>query len=176
MLTRPEVIDLHAVAHPVPAIRQVGFALDHPYVELCWGGLLGPSSVSFLRHCVWHWQDERPARLSTADLAAELGLGRGVGPNSPLWHTIGRLEHFRLARHDPHGTAIEVFTRVPPVTPARLRRLPQWVRGRHDRLYGAQLEAVRRHSDDDPPLQARMAERLDKVARNPTPNKASLGR
>ncbi len=176
MLTRPEVIDLHPAAHPAPDIRRAGFLLDHPYIEQCWGPLIGPSSVSFLRHCVWHWQDERPARLSTADLAAELGLGRGVGPNSVLWRTIGRLEHFRFARHEPYGAGLEVFTRVPPVTPDRLSRLPQWVRGRHVRLNGERLEAVGRQIDGDPPVQARMAARLDHMARNPTPNNASLTR
>ena len=176
MLTRPEVIDLHPVDHPAQDARRLGFPLDHPYVELCWGPLVGPSSVSFLRHCVWHWQDERPARLAAADLAAELGLGRGAGPHSVLWRTISRLEYFRFARQDAYGTGLEVFTRVPPVTPDRLRRLPQWVRGCHDRLYGAHIEALGRHTGDDPPVQARMAGRLDHMARNRPPSNASLGR
>lgn len=43
------VIRFHGVPHPEPRIRQVGFSLDHPYVEQCWTPVLGPTSVLLLR-------------------------------------------------------------------------------------------------------------------------------
>lgn len=172
MTITPEVIDLHPAAHPVPAFRQFGFPLDHPYVEQCWRPLIGPSSVSFLRQCIWHWQDGTPARVTTSDLAAELGLGRGTGTNSPLWRTIQRLDHFRPARLRVGQVAeLEVFTRVPPVESYRLDRLPRCVRGRHDHHCGARLEAIARQAEDGPPPHVRMAERLDRMTHNPSAHK-----
>ncbi len=97
MTTTPEVIDLHAVPHPVAPVRRAGFALDDPYLEQCWTPVIGPSSVALLRHCAWRWQDAAPARVKTEDLAGELGLGRGTGRSSPIWHTIERVVRFRFA-------------------------------------------------------------------------------
>ncbi len=97
MTTTPEVIDLHAVAHPSTQVRRAGFPLDHPYLEQCWAPLIGPSSVLLLRHCVSLWRDATPARVPTEDLARQIGLGRGTGRHSPLWHTIERVVHFRFA-------------------------------------------------------------------------------
>ena len=45
----PEVLAIHAVPHPNPKVQQVGFALDDPYVEQVWAGVIGPSAVLVLR-------------------------------------------------------------------------------------------------------------------------------
>ena len=37
------------VEHPNPQVRQVGFDLEHPYVERCWSAVVGPSSMLLLR-------------------------------------------------------------------------------------------------------------------------------
>ena len=37
----PEVLALHAVPHPNPKVRRVGFTLDDPYVEQVWAGVIG---------------------------------------------------------------------------------------------------------------------------------------
>jgi hypothetical protein len=45
----PEVLAIHAVPHPNPKVRRVGFALDDPYVEQVWAGVIGPSALLALR-------------------------------------------------------------------------------------------------------------------------------
>src|SRR3712207_5925681 len=97
MTPTPEVIDLHAVPHPAAPVRQVGFPLDHPYVEHCWTPVLGPSSTLLLRRCAWLWRDSEPASVRLEELAGQLGLGKGVGRSSPIWHTVERVVRFRFA-------------------------------------------------------------------------------
>src|SRR5438105_2076504 len=109
MTTTPEVLDLHAVPHPSAPVRQAGFPLDHPYVEHCWTPVIGPTSVAFLRRCAWLWRDANPASVPTADLAGLLGLGRGTGRNSPLWHTVDRLVRFGFA-DAPAANELQVYT------------------------------------------------------------------
>jgi TrwC relaxase len=45
----PQVLAIHAVPHPNPKVRRVGFALDDPYVEQVWAGVIGPSGLLVLR-------------------------------------------------------------------------------------------------------------------------------
>ncbi|HVA42654.1 MAG TPA: hypothetical protein VNF50_04155 [Acidimicrobiales bacterium] len=82
MTETPAVLELHAVRHPEGLVRQVGFPLDHPFLERCWAPLIGPSSVMLLRRCSRLWQVASPARIPTEELSRQLGLGRGAGPSS----------------------------------------------------------------------------------------------
>jgi hypothetical protein len=59
----PKVLAIHAVPHPNPKVRRVGFALDDPYVEQVWAGVIGPSALLVLR---------RPAHV-----VARTRIGRG---------------------------------------------------------------------------------------------------
>jgi hypothetical protein len=45
----PEVLAIHAVPHPNPKVRRVGFTLDDPYVEQVWAAVIGPSALLVLR-------------------------------------------------------------------------------------------------------------------------------
>ena len=113
MTLRPELIELHATPHPVPALRRSGFALDHPYLEQCWGPLIGPSSVALLRHCAARLAEAGgPVRVSTADLAAQLGRKPARGAHSPLWHTVDRLVRFSFARSSEDHARLAVYTSV----------------------------------------------------------------
>src|SRR5437764_3571118 len=119
MTTHPDAIDLHADPHPLAAVRQAGFPLDHPYLEQCWTPVVGPSSVLLLRHCAWLWRDAMPLRIPVEALAAELGLGKGTSRNSPIWRTIDRLVRFGFATlREP--AELRIYTEVPPLAPRHL--------------------------------------------------------
>ncbi len=172
-----EFIDLYPTAHPVPTVERVGFPLDHAYVEQCWGPIVGPSSVALLRHCVWLWQDAVPARVQAGDLAAEIGLGRGTTANGPLWHTMTRLERFRLASLAETGSELRVYTQVPPLGPRKLDRLPRWSRARHERLLGQHLDALATAGKQvEPPPHARMTARLDRLTTRAATTSRTIGR
>ena len=180
MTTTPEVIDLHAVPHPSTQVRRAGFPLDHPYLEQCWAPLIGPSSVLLLRHCVSLWRDATPARVATEDLARQIGLGRGTGRHSPLWHTIERVVHFRFASvSTPDG--LDIYTEVPPVPERQLDRLPTWSRDQHERLLGQHLDGLVRSAGQaptpsEPPPHVRMAQHLDRITNHAAVSAPTLGR
>lgn len=188
MTPTPEVIELHAVPHPVAPVRQAGFALDHPYLEQCWSPVIGPTSTLLLRRCAWLWQEAEPARIATAELAAQLGLGKGTGSSSPLWHTVERIVRFRFATMDTPGQ-LEIFTEVPPVMERHLDRLPPWCRRQHDRLLGQHLDGLARGAGQAPsvaavrsgdtgvePPHVRMAQRLDRLTSQSSSNSRSISR
>lgn len=164
MTINPEVIDLYPTDHPAPSVSRVGFPLDDPYVEQCWGPVVGPSSVALLRHCVSRWQDAVPARVPAAELATEIGLnGTRMTDNGPLWHTVARLERYGFLRRD--GSELHVYTHVPPVVGRQLDRLPAWSRARHEVLLGRHLDALAAATPAmEPPTHVRMAAHLDRLA------------
>ena len=168
MTPTPEVIDLHAVPHPAAPVRQAGFPLDHPYLEHCWTPVLGPSSVLLLRRCAWLWREATPFRIPTEELAGQLGLGRGRGRSSPVWHTMERVVRFRFAALASPGE-LHVYTEVPPVSARQLEGLPGWCRAEHERLLGQHLDGLARSAgqapvaEAAPPPHVRMAQRLDRL-------------
>jgi hypothetical protein len=130
------------VPHPDVRVRRVGFALDHPYVERCWAGMLGPSSVLVLRRLPELWAEAMPAEVGVDDFARSLGLGRSTGGwQSRIWRSFERLRRFQLATPVEGGT-VGVFAQVPPVPERLLHRLPAWSRGEHDRLVAVHLEGL----------------------------------
>src|SRR4051812_19296621 len=168
MTPTPAVIDLHAVPHPATPVRQAGFPLDHPYLEQCWTPVIGPSSTILLRRCAWLWRDGEPARVPLEELAGQLGLGKGVARNSPIWHTLERVVQFRFASMPSPGE-LQVYTEVAPVAERQLERLPSWCRTQHDRLLGQHLDGLARSAGQAPTVpqaelpHARMAQRLERL-------------
>lgn len=182
MTTKPEVLDLHAVPHPSGPVRQAGFPLDHPYLEHCWTPVVGPSSVLLLRRCTWLWRDATPARIPTEELAGLLGLGKGTGSNSAIWHTIERIARFRFAAIPTPGE-VQVYTEVPPVPAHQLDRLPRWCRTEHDRLLGQHLDALAQSAGQaapvkgaPPPPHVRMAQRLERLTNQASTTAPTLSR
>ena len=173
MTPTPEVMDLHAVPHPIAPVRQAGFALDHPYLEHCWSPVIGPSSTLLLRRCAWLWRDGEPARVATEELARQLGLGKGTGRSSPIWHTVERVVRFRFAAMPSPGE-LHVYTEVPPLPDRQLERLPSWCRREHDRLLGQHLDGLARSAgqtaavEASPPPHERMAQRLERLTNQPS--------
>lgn len=132
-------VRLHGVPHPFADVRQAGFPLDHPYIEECWSSALGPSSVLLLRRMPVLWRDSMPAEIELGELAASIGLSRGIGPNSPVHRTIDRLARFRFAERSG-GHDITLFTEAPPLPRSLLQRAPQWTRDRHEQLLSRHLD------------------------------------
>lgn len=100
-----------------PLVERCGFPVGSAYVEAAWLPILGPSATLALRRLglLVHAQPEG-VEVDVADLAADLGLGKGTGHNSIIARTLRRLENFGMARW--RGGALEVRTVVAPL-PAR---------------------------------------------------------
>jgi hypothetical protein len=123
-------LEITALPNPDRAVREAGFDLTHPYVEQCWGALIGPSGAAILRRLPLLWAESEPAVVDARDLAG-LGLGAGAGEVSRFNRALDRLNHFHLAVWTDRGHAIGVYTQVPPVTEPRMARLPDWTRQAH---------------------------------------------
>jgi hypothetical protein len=141
-LKPPDVLLFHALPHPKDRVQQVGFPLDHPYVEQCWVGVIGPSSTLLLRRLPAMWQEAMPAEVVVSDLALSLGLrGRVDHWQATMWRTLDRLRAFGFATPVEDGS-VGVYMHVPAV-PERLRaRLPVWTQEAHDRLLAGHLDRL----------------------------------
>ncbi|MEQ8840673.1 MAG: hypothetical protein RIB98_06805 [Acidimicrobiales bacterium] len=115
-----------------PIIDRIGHDPRSSYVEQFWLGILGPSTIWFLRHCR-HELDRSPHGfvLDLSDTAGALGLGHKGGRNSPLARSIARACRFGAAQPVSVGE-LEVRRRLPPLNRAQLGRLPPPLQRRHD--------------------------------------------
>jgi hypothetical protein len=138
----PAELLIDAVPHPDPAVRQVGFPADDPYVEHVWSAVLGPSATLLLRRLPELWRHSMPATVEVAELAASLGLGRAVdGSQSRIWRAFHRLAAARLATPIEDG-CVGVVAQVPPLSGGQLARMPGWTVDAHDRLLAVHLERL----------------------------------
>jgi hypothetical protein len=95
------------------------------YVETFWLPTLGPSATWLLRRLAsWLEAGTEPVTVELTDLAAELGLGGGVGRSSPIIRTLARLAQFQAAA--PAGDAFAVRRHLAPLP----RRLASHLPGR----------------------------------------------
>ena len=167
MTTLLPTVTIQPAPHPVPRIHRAGFPLSHPYVEQCWGSIVGPSSVLLLRRLEWLWHESVPAVLPLGDLGARLGLGPGSGRHSRVRHTIDRLAALGLADWTTEPTHLNVYTEVPPLSDRVLRRAPEVTRSLHDRFLSAHIEELARGADAatgiSPDPAALMAQRLQRL-------------
>ena len=165
----PDRLEIHPAAYPNLEVHRAGFPLDHPYLEQCWSPILGPSSVLLLRHTTQLWRDSDPAVVDSADLAQQIGLGKGHGTHSPLGHTLNRLVRFRFAEWAAPDV-LDVYTEVRPLRDRDLRRVPNWSASRHDKLLGRHLESLSAPPTAAPSINgptdhaSLMAQRLDEFA------------
>lgn len=122
---------------PVPARQGAPHGLRSAYVEQCWTCVLGPTSVALLRLLPAMWTEQAPAHVDPTELARALGL-----PNaSRVYDVAKRLAHFGHASWDPTARLLQVQVALPPLTPGRLSRAPEWVRARHGVLDVAEAVA-----------------------------------
>ena len=120
--------------------------------------------------------------MEAKELSRSIGLGVGMGKNSPLARTLDRLVRFRFARPSASAVGLDVYTEVPPLGAHQLAKVPQWSRDAHARLLDAHLEQFNGLSEHQAKIAAATA-RLDRVQhgndRAPTASaviQTSLGR
>ncbi len=102
------------------------------YVERFWLGVLGPATTLLLRRFARGFV-ERPDgfRVSPADTAGALGMGRGTGKHSMIARTVDRACQFKAAFVvDEHTLAVRSL--LPPLTGRQLARLPVTLQRAHD--------------------------------------------
>lgn len=138
-------------------LDRVGFPLDHPYIEQVWLPVLGPTSVLLLRRA-GSLLDEHPqgVRVDLVELSRAFGLGpkpgvEEVGRHAPIRRTLDRVVQFRLGSW-LGDDRLGVYTKVPAVSRSQAERLPESVRGLHDRLLDDHLGRLAA-----PPTAARLA-------------------
>lgn len=140
-MSNEPVLTIHAVPHRNPQVRQVGVGLDDPYVEQCWTPILGPSSVLLLRRMPLLWQHADPTEIPMTELSRSIGLGTGISANSPMQHTLDRLERYGFCRQSPGGH-VAVPTTAGPLSLRQLERVPAWCQQQHEDLWGRHLDAL----------------------------------
>ena len=171
-------LELHAQPHPDPLVRRLGFELTDPYVEQCWGAVLGPSGIALLRRMPVLWSEREPARCAAAELGATLGLGTNAGEHSRFSRTLRRLTQFRLGAWIESGSALAIYTEVAPLTERQLHRLPAWTQATHERLLGAHLDEIATRDSRGAQV-ADITSRLDRLQHShacPSPPSQALGR
>lgn len=127
---------LHVVAWEDPVVDSKGFAVDHPYVEMFWLPVLGPTATWLLRRLV------SGVNLAADGYSVDMGdLARGIG----VTYTNGRHNPFGRALHRcvMFGAAQQIAA-VPVRTLAVRRHLPV-LPGRHLARLPEQLRTA--HSD-----------------------------
>jgi hypothetical protein len=171
-------LELHARPHPDARVRRLGFDLTHPYVEQCWGAVIGPSSVAILRRLPVLWSEHEPALLPADALARTLGLGPSAGAHGRFNRALDRLAQFHLAEWLEPESAIAVYSEVAPFSDRRLARVPEWTRDAHERLLGAHLDriaTVKDYGSQVTEITARL-DRFERPTSNSLPPSKALGR
>src|SRR5262245_18464117 len=121
----PEVLAIHAVPNPTAKVRQVGFAIDDPYVEQVWAGVVGRSALPELRRLHVLWCEREPA---VVDLR-ELGQFSAWARRSHGADARGAPSNASSASGCPTGLPgddLGVRTEVAPLSGRQLARLPEW--------------------------------------------------
>jgi len=128
----PPAYRIKVVPWPDPVTEAAGFPTNHPYLELCWTPVLGPSSILALRRLAGLASRPGGAEVIPAQLGADLGLPGG-GVNASLSRTLTRLCQFGMARWTDADT-LAVRVAVPPLPTRRLGRLGRAPMAAHRRF------------------------------------------
>lgn len=117
---------------PDSVLDEVGHDPRSPYVERFWLGVLGPSSVVFLRRLAAELE-ANPAgfELPLAETAKTLGLGMKGGRNSPFLRTINRCAQFHLVHLDDSDRVLLARRKLPPLSRGQITRLPEPLQLQH---------------------------------------------
>jgi len=131
-LTDPVATRERFVLRPwaAPAVEAHGFPVTSIYTEAVLLPILGPPAVLCLRR-LGSLAAGRPegTEVDTAQLARDLGLGDGLGRQSQITKTLGRLCGFGMERWS--GPGLDVRTAVAPIPERHLRRLSPELVGLH---------------------------------------------
>jgi hypothetical protein len=113
-------------------IDEVGHDPRSVYVERFWLGVLGPSSVVFLRRLAAELESSPSGfTLPLEETARTLGLGMRGGRNSPFLRTITRCAQFHLVQFDERGATLLARRKLPPLTRGQITKLPERLQNQH---------------------------------------------
>ena len=118
-----------------PVIAEVGFSFDHPYVELLWLPVVGPSAAWVFRRLGARLTQSPDGMvlIDLAELSCAMGLGASTGRTSIVQRSLRRLTLFGLATW--HGRFL-ARTEVPPLAQRHLARLTPDLIAMHEALVG----------------------------------------
>ena len=168
-------IVLHALPHPEPAVRHVGFDLDDPYIERCWVSAIGPTATLLLRRLPDLWRQGEPARVDLVDLGASLGVDGVIdGAHPKIWRTFDRLVRFRMASRVADGE-LGFYQQVAPLPERLLRQAPPSTRAAHERMLDEHLQRIATGGRGHSPTGPGTARAPSPPTRPPAPARA-LGR
>lgn len=112
----------------LPAASEPAFTLDHPYFEIVYAPLIGPTAVLLARAMARHLDTAGgPTTVCPIELALEVGIRASstdpLGRKSHLVHAIDRLAHDRIvSRLGDRVLGLRVA--VPPLSARALEKLP----------------------------------------------------
>ncbi len=121
---------------PLRQASRLAFPLTHPYFELVYGPLLGPTAVVVARNIGRRLMGRTdPLDVCGATLALEVGLRakseHPLGRRSAVRRAIDRLEHQRIVRWLGEYD-LGIFTEVPALGARSLSKLPASARSAHE--------------------------------------------
>lgn len=129
-----DTASLTVVAWIDPLVEAHGFGPMSQYVEQCWLGVLGPTTTWLYRRLATPLLETDEFTVDVVDLAVSLGVGEGLGRNSPICRSIGRLVSFGAAEF--RGDRLYVRRALAPLPESRARHLSWSARQAHDYLTG----------------------------------------
>lgn len=113
-----------------PVVESYEFGVHGIYAEQFWLPVAGPTCMWLLRRLYQLRLDaQQPTVVDVEELAAMLGVGPGVGPNSTIVRSFQRLNNFGLVQ--AHGSTVLVRSHVAPLSPRRIERLPERLQRDH---------------------------------------------
>lgn len=113
-----------------PIVEERGFGPTSSYVEFCWLPVLGPTTTWLYRRLAMPLLAVGEFEVDVTDLSVSLGLGEGLGRNSPVMRSFGRLVKFGAA--DWGGTRLLVRRALAPLTVLQASRLSWSARQHHE--------------------------------------------
>lgn len=120
---------------PLSPTAGSSFPVDHPYFEVVYMPLMGPSAISLMRRLDWLLRSAGgPVTVDTVTLASELGLRAGhtepIGARSPFGRSLNRLAHAHLVRWlGPQD--LGVMPEIPILSSRRVASLPTRAQDAH---------------------------------------------
>lgn len=125
-----------------PVVDGTGFAVDHPYVEMFWLPVLGPTATWLLRRLAGGLAVQQEGfEVDGGDLARALGVSHAGGRSSPFGRAMQRCTMFGVAHYVSLEPAVvyAVRRRVPAIARRHLDRLPESLTGVHEQWINARV-------------------------------------
>ena len=161
-MEKPDVLTFTPVDHPDSRVRRLGLDLSGPYLEQCWGPMIGPTATLLLRRMPTLWAETVPAAITREELGRSLGIGPGKGSNSTLSHTLDRVVRYGFAHWHDLDQSLDVAVHVPVLKPHHVERLPEVARRAHESILRGAIEHLAETQQAAPKVAAITA-RLDRL-------------